>query len=320
MTDLLKIAAVVVTYNRKELLKECLDALLAQTRPVDSIILMDNASTDGTPEFLEKMGYLSNPVIDYVRLPENTGGAGGFHYGIKRGYEKGFDWLWLMDDDAEPMEDSLELLLIGGQAINDENIGALASVVIDNNGNICNTCRGNFGFNRWNLIQTPLPPESYKMNNKIKIEFASFVGILISRNVIQRIGFPDAKFFIYHDDVEYCYRINQVSSLYLINKSFILHKITKNKDYDIKNILYFNFKRTSLKKFILQNIGIRNVIYLNIKYKRNINILKIMFSLLKRSAGVILFDKNKIKRTLIIWKAFFDGIRGRFDNSIIFKN
>jgi len=106
-----KIAAVVVTYNRKDLLKECLDALLNQTRPLDSIILIDNASTDGTPEFLKEKGYLDNPKIDYVRLPENTGGAGGFHEGVKRGYEKGYDWLWLMDDDALPEKSSLNNLL-----------------------------------------------------------------------------------------------------------------------------------------------------------------------------------------------------------------
>ena len=85
-----KIAAVVVTYNRKELLKECLDALLRQTYSVDSIILIDNASNDGTPEFLKENGYLDNPKIDYVRLPENTGSAGGFYDGVKRGYKKGF--------------------------------------------------------------------------------------------------------------------------------------------------------------------------------------------------------------------------------------
>jgi len=105
------VAAVVVTYNRKHLLKECLDALLAQTRPIDAIIVMDNASTDGTPEFLEAQGYLTNPIIDYVRLSENTGGAGGFHYGVKRGYEQGFDWLWLMDDDVKPVNSTLAELV-----------------------------------------------------------------------------------------------------------------------------------------------------------------------------------------------------------------
>src|SRR4028119_143552 len=94
------VAAVVVTYNRKQLLLECIDALLSQTRSLDKIILIDNACTDGTPEILREKGYLDNAYIDYMRLPENIGGAGGFHEGIKRGYEVGYDWLWLMDDDT----------------------------------------------------------------------------------------------------------------------------------------------------------------------------------------------------------------------------
>ena len=104
------ISAIVVTYNRKELLKECLDSLLNQTLPLDLIIIIDNNSTDGTPEFLEERDYLKNGKINYVRLSENTGGAGGFCEGMKRGYNKGFSWLWLMDDDVKPANDCLEKL------------------------------------------------------------------------------------------------------------------------------------------------------------------------------------------------------------------
>jgi rhamnopyranosyl-N-acetylglucosaminyl-diphospho-decaprenol beta-1,3/1,4-galactofuranosyltransferase len=87
------VAAVVVTYNRSRLLLECLDALLRQTRPVDKIVLIDNASTDGTVEVLRSRGYLANPKIDYQRSEFNSGGAGGFHDGMKRAHELGFDWI-----------------------------------------------------------------------------------------------------------------------------------------------------------------------------------------------------------------------------------
>jgi len=86
----LRVCAVVVTYNRKDLLVECLEALRRQTGPLDAIYIIDNASTDGTPELLRSRGYrdgavIENPldgseiIIRYVRLPVNTGGAGGFH-------------------------------------------------------------------------------------------------------------------------------------------------------------------------------------------------------------------------------------------------
>ncbi|MEN3014688.1 MAG: glycosyltransferase, partial [bacterium] len=120
------ICAVVVTYNRKHLLLECLEAIRKQTRPVQAIYIIDNHSIDGTPELLLEKGYInqlpppvltepweielsisnqtnSEPIeIHYIRMHENTGGAGGFHEGLKRAYEKGYDWFWLMDDDVEP--------------------------------------------------------------------------------------------------------------------------------------------------------------------------------------------------------------------------
>ena len=102
-----RVCAVIVTYNRKALLKECLEAVLAQTRPPDHVLVVDNASTDGTAEMLRE----EFPQVEVLRLPENQGGAGGFHEGMKRAYEEGFDWLWLMDDDTIPRPEALEALL-----------------------------------------------------------------------------------------------------------------------------------------------------------------------------------------------------------------
>src|SRR5690349_20673166 len=99
-----RVMAVVVTYNRSRLLLECLSALLRQTQPLDRVVLVDNASTDDTVEQLRTHGYLDRPEIDYTRLPTNTGGAGGFHEGLRRAMELGADWMWVMDDDAEPHE------------------------------------------------------------------------------------------------------------------------------------------------------------------------------------------------------------------------
>ncbi|MER3603731.1 MAG: hypothetical protein C4298_08345, partial [Thermus sp.] len=86
-----RVCAVVVTYNRKELLRECLETLRGQTRKVDHILVVDNASTDGTEEVLRA----EFPEVEVLRLPENQGSSGGFHEGMKRAYEEGFDWLWL---------------------------------------------------------------------------------------------------------------------------------------------------------------------------------------------------------------------------------
>ena len=79
------ICAVVVTFNRKELLLECLDALLKQTYALNKIYLIDNNSSDGTYEILHGNGYLEHPQIVYEKLSENLGGAGGFSRGLQKG-------------------------------------------------------------------------------------------------------------------------------------------------------------------------------------------------------------------------------------------
>ena len=107
-----KIAAVVVTYNRCDMLRQCIDALLAQTVSLDAIIIVDNNSSDKTFEIIKQM-FLDIPLIKYTRLPKNVGGAGGFYEGLKKGYNLGFDWLWVMDDDAEPEQDALDKLIPG---------------------------------------------------------------------------------------------------------------------------------------------------------------------------------------------------------------
>src|ERR1700761_1080776 len=116
------VAAVLVTFNRAELLLNCLDALMRQKRRLDRIFIIDNASTDGTREKLQRAGWLDNPAVEYVGMTENTGGAGGFHEGTKRAFEAGYDWLWLMDDDVLAHDDCLEKLLSVGHELGDARI------------------------------------------------------------------------------------------------------------------------------------------------------------------------------------------------------
>lgn len=198
------VAAVVVTYNRKILLARCLDAVLAQTRPVDRVILVDNCSTDGTPELLESGGYLRNRSVEYVRLPENTGGAGGFHEGMKRAHELGYDWLWMMDDDGMPVTDTLEMLLKCVPRILFR--GCLVINMDDPTGDELAFClsgpRGTV-----HKISELRCTEEYGLWE----EFANpFNGVLISREVVERIGLPKKELFIWGDEKEYLLRAKKL--------------------------------------------------------------------------------------------------------------
>lgn len=245
------VAAVVVTYNRKQLLTECLDALLAQSRPVDKILLIDNASTDGTPELLREYGYLDNPVIDYVRLPENTGGAGGFYEGVKRGYEAGYDWVWLMDDDTIASSDCLaELVKAENVARNRFKIGYIASRVTWNNGEI-------------HLMNIPdiqsmnhdIPFNEIEDMSLLVIRSCSFVSTLLSRKAIFSCGLPMKEMFIWGDDVEFFRRISSSEFIgFYCNKSVANHKTSENHNTNI-----FIDGMSNLWKY---KFGIRNDMYL----------------------------------------------------------
>jgi GT2 family glycosyltransferase len=239
------VCAVIVTYNRKTLLLECLESLRKQTRPLQGIYLIDNASKDGTPELLLEKGYITEPPpkelnepwekeftiqnltdgstirFHYVRMHENTGGAGGFYEGVKRGYEKGYDWLWLMDDDAEPKEDALE------EAAKYFHIDcvAVANLLLDRTYQILRYSRGYLDCSiSPGVIVKPLSPDSYEGKETIEIDFASFVGLIVKKEGIRKAGYPNKYFYIYFDDVEYCLRLKTFGKILLITKSLIFHE------------------------------------------------------------------------------------------------
>lgn len=293
-----KIAAIVVTFNRKNLLDDCLQAIFKQTRPLDSIIIIDNASTDGTPEFLKEKGYLNNPLIDYVRLSENTGGAGGFHEGMKRGYEKGFDWLWLMDDDVMPNNDCLEHLLHINNHFRSNGIDkcVLLPIRLYLNGEFhkCDPSILNFNNPFIDHKQKYINTKHLEYNEFIPIQCFPFEGPLISKELIEIIGYPDKKFFIYGDDTDYSIRILKKNIKIFLIKKAILNKIikpTKNRNFDWRNYYYF-----------------RNCIVLDRKYGNYLvkNIRPIFYYLIKLLLTCTL-KMRRIHSFKIVLRAFIDG-------------
>ena len=332
------VCAVVVTYNRKQLLIECLEALLRQTRPLDGIYIIDNHSTDGTEKLLLEKGYITelppyeikepwekdfevrNLVngakvkIHYVRMHENTGGAGGFYEGVKRGYEKGYDWLWLMDDDAEPKEDALEKLSLYFKS--DGSIVALACSVLLPDNNIAIAHRGKIDLgNIFPLIQVPLSLEEYQ-KQVIEIDMASFVGFLLKRDVIKKIGLPKKEFFIHQDDVEYCMRLRTVGKILLIPDSIIIHKEAAKGIQ--KNFLGRKSVRQSFDRFWLSYYGMRNLVWLGKQFSKNklLFYISMLKSLIRLIMGVVLYDDHKLRRIRLILEAYKNGLIGNFDNSI----
>jgi len=191
------IAAIVVTYNRKSLLRECLTSLLKQTHALDEIIVVDNASTDGTDQMLAAEIF----DVTVLSLPSNLGGTGGFAKGMQFAQAQGHQWMWLMDDDLLPSHDALAYLMqVLGKVNNPQKtfIGGLAQ---DESGNLV-----------WNLkVGDQWKKQSSDFFDDdclegIEVDFLPFLGLLIPVQSIVELGLPRTDYFVYLDDVEYCYR------------------------------------------------------------------------------------------------------------------
>lgn len=263
-----KVAAVIVTYNRKQLLVECLQALLAQTVELTNITVIDNASTDGTKDLLQEKHLLDNKVIDYVLLSENIGGAGGFYEGLKRLKDKSYDWVWIMDDDTIPQPDALAELLKADKTIVEKTgkeASFLASSIYGEKGEVMNVPElddhsAENGYHYWYRLLS---------DGIVNIKTATFVSILVNSKALAKVGLPCRDYFIWGDDSEYTTRlVKYFGPAYMVGKSIAIHK-RKNasnlnilKENDAKriqmyhymfrnqlvNILYYDGKKAGLKK------------------------------------------------------------------------
>jgi len=257
-----------------------------------------------TEPFEMEIDLKDNLKVFYVRMNGNTGGAGGFYEGVKRGYEKGYDWLWLMDDDAEPYIDSLDLL---SNHFENQSIVGLAGTVVRPDNSIALNHRGKVDYaNMFPQIQKPLEEKEYK-NSICDIDTASFVGILVRSEAVQKIGYPIKEYFIHNDDIEYCLRLLNVGEIKLIPKSKILHKEASQKPIE---------GRIPLTKLWLQYYGIRNLISISRKYSTNKIKLyyQIFLSLFRPIIAIILKDNDKLKRIYFVLARVIDGFRDNFDN------
>lgn len=273
-----KVIAVVVTYNRLALLSECIAALRNQTRPLDGILVINNGSTDGTEAWLK-----SQKDIQFF-TQNNIGGAGGFSTAIKMGYQQGYEWIWCMDDDGLPKEDALENMLMAEPG----NLTLMNCAVIDKSD------KKSFVWKTG----------SFKTLDEVKGNIIEgighpFNGTFINRRIVERVGVPKAKYFLWGDETEYYYRIVKVNKIPVCTVANSIHyhpatafSLKKEWDYNSGWKMYFY---------------IRNRLHIH-KTKFNNKFLALLHysCFLLAFAGItILFQKTDKLRKLsfIIWPA-----------------
>jgi rhamnopyranosyl-N-acetylglucosaminyl-diphospho-decaprenol beta-1,3/1,4-galactofuranosyltransferase len=192
------VVAVVVSYNRADLLRQCLTAVDAQSRPVDAVVVVDNASTDGSADLVAD----EFPKADVVRLTTNTGGAGGFAVGMAHALDRhGADLVWVMDDDTVPSETALETLVAAEQRYPD-TLDLVASRVTWTDGRDQDR-----NIPRPVILARRRRRQAAAAVGGRPMRTACFVSLLVSAEAIRQHGLPSADFFIWNDDFEFTARI-----------------------------------------------------------------------------------------------------------------
>lgn len=240
----IKVAAVVVTYNRLEFLKDCVDALKHQTYKNMDIVIVNNGSTDGTSEWLS-----TNTNIVVINQ-ENCGGAGGFFSGMKYMFEHDYEALWMMDDDGLPAKNQLEQLI----AISDKYHVDYANALVLNRDNKHLMCSGG----EYN-------PKDYENIEFIPNVVLPFNGTFIKRHVIEKIGFIKKEMFIWGDEREYTARVKHAGfKIGTITSAIHYHPAFKG---DLRNMIPLcNKWKVAFKPSPRDKIFFRNLGYIDYKY------------------------------------------------------
>jgi GT2 family glycosyltransferase len=273
-----KVIAVVVTYNRQELLAECITALRNQTRKPDTILIVNNGSTDNTEEWLKHQ-----PDIQFINQ-KNVGSGGGFSAGINWAFKNHYSWIWCMDDDGYPKEDALQNMLMA----DDGSLRLYNCAVVDKD-------------NKKSFVWKT---GEFKNIDEVKGNIIEgighpFNGTMLHRRIVERVGVPQPKFFLWGDESEYYYRIVKKNNIPVctVTNSIHYHPVsafTYKQDWDYK---------TAWKMYFY----VRNRLHIhNAKFSNKIIAFVNYCCFLTAFAGIVLvYQKtNKLKKlNFILWPA-----------------
>jgi GT2 family glycosyltransferase len=230
-----RVVAVVVTWNRRDLLVESLEALAAQTRPADRVIVVDNASDDGTADLLADQF----PQLETIRTARNMGGAGGFAIGLQRAVDGDGDAVWLMDDDTVPSPTALERLLDARARYAGDTPALVASKVVwtDGRDHPMNTPRRKPGVQRLEIYAADAV-------GCVPIRSASFVSVLVDVETVRERGLPVADYFLWNDDFEFTTRLVRDRPALYCPASVVTHKTATygSTDIDPGDRFYFEVR------------------------------------------------------------------------------
>lgn len=219
-----KVCAVVVTYNRLDKLKKTLSSYSAQILPPKYLVVVNNASTDGTADFLNGWQNVEEAFKKIViTSDENLGGSGGFYLGQEKAITLDADWIMLADDDAYPEPNFIEGMksYIDGHVA--DEIAIVCGKVIERGS--CVNIHRTYLKNKWiRNFQAFIPQEFYEQD-KFEPDFVSYVGILLNKQKLKKAGLVNKDYFIWYDDTEHSQRLKKLGKIICIPAYSMIHDV-----------------------------------------------------------------------------------------------
>lgn len=297
MTKSLSIASVTTVHNSAAVLPRQLDALLRQNRPLQKIIVVNNASTDDTLDVISKR----YPQVDVLNLPANAGVGGAFAAGLAyASREMKHDWVWLLDDDSVPQDDALESLMRGVALVDEqrERVGLLASVSVHSETQL--SYPGLLWRNGW---VTPSPDSIRQPMCFVDAVISS--GSLVRGEVIESVGLPRADFFMDFVDFEYCLRLRHFGyKIGVVRDSLLNHVIGNPRAVNILGRSRTWADHAPWREYYMS----RNQTYtIWTKYPNWRSKFYVIRKLIRHGAGILAFGKNKIACLKLMILGFADG-------------
>ena len=295
------VASVTVAYNAEERLPRHLESLLGQTRPLQEIIVVDNASTDHTASLLAERF----PQVTVLRMSENLGMAGGWAAGLSyAALEKGHDWVWSFDNDSVPKTDVLEVMLEGIESLGDGagDVGMASPLLIHREtGTRYDPFYWRDGYVR--------PSDEVMRQPVLFVDLVCTSGCMVRRDVVEKIGLPRADFFMDFCDTEYSLRVRSHGyRIAVVTGSELDHRIGKSRWVRLPGYCRFRIEEAPWRHYYIA----RNITYsIWFLYPTPVSKRYVIRHLAKRAGSLLVFDSNKLACVKKMAQGFLDGRRGR---------
>lgn len=307
-----KVAVITVTFNTSAFVLRAIEAVLHQTYEVDDIVVVDNNSRqeekERVLEFIHSRDKIFGGNIHYLEMKENLGGGGGFSTGMEYvRKELNADWYWLMDDDAFPEPDCLEMLL---KYKNEKDAGCLIPLVwgIDNQEYQLYHCKY---LSKYLVRDVFAVQDVSQLDETLKVDSGSFVGPLVSRRAVEKAGIVDGSLFIYGDDAEYIYRISRQLNVYLIKNAIMNHRdVLKKGSFIDPKAWWKDYYQNRNRLFLISEYSSSKIKCFTGKSIMALMLLKRVFLALTGKG----YQGHRMLRIRLLWKSWYDGnknIRGK---------